>query len=151
MRKALIILFGIILCSVLTVGLFFFYSISSIDIASKKQIVKIAFPELNEQLFFEANVWGISGNHEEIILTNHKVEENPTLRKDNNYIFYTSSVFYKKEKNKLIIYCPESGISIPKNNSYKVEIKIISLKNYNEIKEYDENYKKYGLTKISAL
>jgi hypothetical protein len=97
-------------------------------------------------LFIRAKVWGIAGNHEQIVVSqsNNKLPD-----KTNDYIFYTSEIFYKVGKdNNVIVYATESSISEPVNTIPNVIIK--GLKTYDEINEYKTNYQKYGLERMSV-
>lgn len=100
-----------------------------------------------KKIYVRAKIWGISSNHEEIVFS-----ENPitTPNKERDYIFYTDEVWYKTDKNTLTIYAPQSGKSIPEENSFEdIEIIFKGLKKANEIRDYSTNYQKYGLQRIS--
>ena len=97
-------------------------------------------------IYIRAKVWGVSGNHEEIVFS-----ESPITipKKESDYIFYTDEVTYKAENNKLTIYAPQSGTSIPDVSFKNVEVVFKGLKKADEIKDYSDNYRKYGLERIS--
>lgn len=99
----------------------------------------------NRSLFLRARMWGVSGNHEEIVLSK---SESSLSNKADDYIFYTSEVFYKIENDKnVILYAPESSIIEPLNRIPNVTIRV--LKTADEIIDYHNNYQKYGLKRIS--
>lgn len=109
--------------------------------------ITLRFKFSNESLFLRAKKWGISGNHEEIVLS--EIDTNLT-NKEVDYIFYTTEIFYKIDENdKLTIYAPASSISEP-SKGFSVIINIIELNTADEIKDYNINYLKYGLKRISV-
>lgn len=132
----------------LPIGAVWFYLNCGKDqvIPEKEKTRSILLKNEGRPLFIRAKVWGIAGNHEQIVVSqsNNKLPD-----KTNDYIFYTSEIFYKVEKdNNLIIYAAESSISEPVNTIPNVTIK--GLKTYDEIKEYMTNYQKYGLERFSV-
>ena len=97
----------------------------------------------NSPLFLRARIWGVAGNHEKIVLSKDKI-----ANKSDDYIFYTSEIFYKVQEDTLTLYAPFSSISEPLIKNKRVIIK--ELETAEEIKGLDLNYKKYGLTRISG-
>jgi len=114
-------------------------------IPAKENMTSIKLGNTNQPLYLKAKVWGVAGNHEEIVLSQ---SDSNLPNKTNDYIFYTSEVFYKVESDiNVIVYAPESLISEPVNKIPNVTIK--GLKTADEIKDYNNNYQKYGLQRIS--
>lgn len=113
---------------------------------AKENMTSIKLGNANRPLYLKAKVWGVAGNHEEIVLS----QSNSNLpNKANDYIFYTPEVFYKVESNSnVIVYAPESLISEPEKKIPNVTIR--GLKTADEIKDYNNNYQKYGLERISV-
>jgi len=112
-----------------------------------ENVVTINF-DRNKPIFLRAKIWGVSGNHEEIVLSE---SNEPVADKTRDYIFYTSDVYYKTEDNGTItLYAPGSSISEPVNKFSNVIVKVKSLKSTDEMKDYEVNYQKYGLKKISV-
>lgn len=66
-----------------------------------------------------------------------------------NLTFYTDEIYYKIENSYLIIFAPESSYKNDELDKFQEVLKVTDLKNYDEIKDYFENYKKYSLNKIS--
>jgi len=93
-----------------------------------------------KNIYVRTKVWGVSGNHEEIVFS-----ETPITipNKENDYIFYTEEVFYKIEDNILTIYVPLCDIDELPNSFKGIEVII------NEL-DYSINYQKYGLHKINC-
>lgn len=115
---------------------------------SKENVITINLGNTNKPVFLRAKIWGISGNHEEIVLS----ESNKLVTdKAIDYVFYTSDVYYKAEDNGTItLYAPESSISEPVNKFSNLVVKVKGLKSADEMKDYEINYQKYGLKKISV-
>jgi hypothetical protein len=115
---------------------------------SKENIVTIDFGNTTKPVFLRTKVWGVSGNHEEIILSE---SNKPIADKTSDYIFYTSEVYYRTEGNGTItLYAPESSISEPINKFSNTTVKIKGLNSTEEMQDYEANYEKYGLKKISV-
>lgn len=111
----------------------------------KENIVSIHLEEGSETLYLKAKTWGVAGNHEQIVLSAFR---DSLARKSDDYIFYTSEIFYKVHDNRaVIIYVAESAVSGPSNKIPNVTIK--GLKTADEIRDYTINFKKYGLERIS--
>ena len=113
----------------------------------------IEFEELNQKVYLRAMSWGISGNHNEVILSTNPVE--PSTRKSEegkDYIFYTSEVYYKKQGiDTLLVYAESSSIGKrPNNFSGSINVVPVELKTYSEVQDYEKRYKEYGLSKISV-
>ena len=109
-------------------------------------INSISLCNVKNPLFLRAKIWGIAGNHEEIILSQ---SDSRWSDKEKDYIFYTSEVFFKVEKDSLItLYAPESSISEPLTGLPNV--RIIGMNDADSIKDYNINYKKYGLQRLSV-
>lgn len=155
MSKSLKITLFVILGLTIGIGSIYFFVLNSFDTSMDSVINNqvIEFDELNEKAYFSARAWGIAGNHEEIILSTSPIsDEHRAYSKDECFIFYTSEVYYKKKgADTLLIYAGSSSIADPPMNQ-PTQIKIIpvELKNYDEVKDYKQNYKKYGLSKISV-
>lgn len=113
---------------------------------AKENAVIINLESTDNTVYLRTKVWGISGNHEEIVLSE---SNNPISNKTVDYIFYTSDVYYKAEGNTITIYAPESSISEPIKKFSSVTVKVKGLKSIEEMKDYETNFKKYGLVKIS--
>ena len=116
--------------------------------SGKTNVVTLNFEDINQKVYLKAKVWGVSGNHKEIVLSEKRSDVT-----DNNtdYVFYTSEIYYKIESNgNLIIYAPESSISEPTEKINGIRVILKGLRHADEINKYKENYRKYGLEKISV-
>lgn len=102
---------------------------------------------MDKKLFLKAKSWGVSGNHEEIVLSER---EKTVPDKEMDYIFYTSEIFYRIESDeRLIIYAPKDAVNEPLKKFKDVIVVINRLTTAEEIKEYNKHFRKYGLEKIS--
>ena len=142
--KKIVLLFIVLL----TLGAIWFYFNWGKDevITEKEKTRSIRLGNEGTPLFIRAKLWGIAGNHEQIVVSQ---SNNKLLDKTKDYIFYTSEIFYKVGKdNNVIVYAAESSISEPVNPIPNVTIK--GLKTYDEINEYTTNYRRYGLKRMSV-
>lgn len=129
--------------------LVFQFTLAPLKELDKKSTSKLLLFHHKDTLYLSASSWGLAGNNEEIVLSKYGMDKDYIPNKKNDYIFYTSEVFYKIENNNsIILYAPESSISEPINKISNV--KINSLKTVREIKDYNINYKKYELLRISV-
>jgi hypothetical protein len=135
--------------ALLTIGAIWFYRHWRQEelIPSKEDKTSIKLGNTNQLLYLKARIWGVAGNHEEIVLS---LSGSNLPNKTNDYIFYTSEVFYKVEgDSSIIVYAPESSISEPVKKLPNVKTK--GLKTADEIMDYHNNYQKYGLRRMSTL
>jgi hypothetical protein len=132
---------------------FIFMSAIQFDSNSKVSSFLIEFNDLKEKVYISANVWGLTGDHEMIVLSSTPIN-NPTssIDKEMYYIFYTSEVYYKKIGNDtLVVYAPSSSISLPSKKIFNsIKIVLNELQDYDQVRDYRFNYKNYKLSKISA-
>jgi hypothetical protein len=130
----------------------FVRSIENIEIPSTMNEATIFFPELNESIYIRAKAWGLGGNHQEIILSASPIDKERQSVKGKDIIFYTTEIYYKKKGlDTLFIYADASTIGkLPNDIKTSVNIVTVGLKNYVEVKEYEQNYEKYDLKKISV-
>lgn len=141
--KKILLLFLVLL----TIGAIWFYRNWRKEefMPAKENTISINLGNESRPLFLRAKVWGVAGNHEQIVLSQ---SNNNVANKTDDYIFYTSEVFYKVgNDNTVIVYATESSISEPVNKIPNVTVK--GLKTADEIRDYNINYQKYGLERIS--
>ena len=92
----------------------------------------LSFDDMDKKIFVNAKSWGISGNHDEITLSER---EKTVPDKNMDYIFYTSEIFYKIESGgRLIIYAPKDAVSEPLKKFKDVVVVINRLTTAEEIK-----------------
>jgi len=113
---------------------------------SKDKVVKLSFNN-DEKLFFKTNMHGITGNHQQIVLTE---ERDRVYDKDKDYIFYSSEIYYRKTGDSLIVFAPECCFLEPNSKKNKTMISVKGLKNASEIDDYENNYAKYKLERLSV-
>lgn len=116
-------------------------------IPTNEKIVKLELKgNQKKNIFFKIKNWGIAGNHEEIVLSETK---NDFKEQQNDYIFYTPEIYYKIENDHIILRAPESSIIEPKIGILKKIIILKPLNSFDEINNFDKNYKSLGFNKIS--
>lgn len=148
MRIAKIILIGVFGIFAIALGWYYYDWRQEDFMPSKEYGVTINIGNSQKLIYLKAKIWGVSGNHEEIFLS----ESNTAIsNKAVDYIFYTSEVYYKIENNStIILYAPESSISEPANDFSNITVKVKVLKTAEEMNDYEAKYEKYGLKKISV-
>lgn len=136
---ALMVIFAII------VFCYAVHSTKKLETGSKTETISVRIGSDSNELFLKAKIYGIAGDHEQIVLSkskdcipNHKVD----------YVFYAPEIFYKVVDTIIYIYAPYSSISEPIEKIPNVVIK--ELKSYDEIKDYNNHYSSYGLERISV-
>lgn len=110
------------------------------------EVTKVLSLSNGKKIYIRAKIWGISSNHEEIVFSETPIN---IADKEKDYIFYTDEVFYNIEANTLNLYACDCDTSEPEVAFKEVNIILNDLKTSSKIKDYSENYKKYGLNKMS--
>lgn len=155
MKKTYKILIITITMLVTTFGIaywLFVRSVGDVNIPSTMNEHTVNFSELGESIYIRAKAWGLGGNHQEIILSTSPIDKERQSIKEKDIIFYSMEIYLKKKGvDTLLVYADASTIGkIPSNLKTSIKIVPIGLKNYDEVKEYERNYKKYDLKKISV-
>lgn len=114
---------------------------------NKAEDVKFNFIKLpiNNNLYYYTKSGGLTGSIEEITFTKDTLN-----LKSNSLTFFYSNIFYKIENEKVVIYAPESSVKDEELNLFDELIEVRSLKNSSEINQYNLNYEKMKLQKISV-
>jgi len=129
-------------------SLFYYNNLKVSTFHKKENTIILKFEKVRKVLFFRSKIWGVSGNHEEIVLS---VNRTGIVNHENDYVFYSSEIYFKiVDERTLIIYAPESEISKSVIPFSGIRIIVNGLKNYDDIKNYRIKYKKYGLNKVSV-
>lgn len=118
----------------------------------REEVHVVPFDEVGEKIYFKSKKWGVSWDHEETVLSNLIIDKNFEINKDRDFVFYTSNLFYKKVgDDSLLVYVSYSSIpkESPSSFSSKIKVKILELRSSEEVADYDLNYRKYGLVRIS--
>lgn len=98
------------------------------------------------KIYVRVKIWGISSNHEEIVFSESPITIADKMK---DYIFYTDEVFYKITGDTLSLYACDCDTSEPKSTFKEVKVILNDLKTSSQIKDHSENYKQYGLKKMS--
>lgn len=128
-------------------GFWFLYSKLENDVSPLNQRTEVITFSNGAKVYILSRIWGVSGNHQEIVFSETPIT---ISSKDKDYIFYSSPVFYKIDKNTLTLIASQSGKSIPESTFKDVVVIFKGLSNFNEIADYNLNYEDYGLTRISV-
>ena len=148
MSRIKIMLLALFVLLILVLGWFCYQNLKVNTSPTKENTIILKFENLKKELFLKSKIWGVSGNHEEIVLS---INQTGIVNHEIDYVFYTSEIYFKIINGcTLIIYAPESGISEPKIPFRNVKIIVNGLRNYDDIRNYRINYQKYGLTKASV-
>lgn len=155
MNKYIRVILLVLLALFLTAGGVYWFTLNALDDIDMHLIEDnyiIDFEELNEKVYIKTKMWGLVGNHSEILLStlpfNNTHEE---YNKETQFVFINSTELYyqKKGVDSLLLYVDYKS-EIPQKLTTKIKIKQIELKNFDEVKDYEVNYEKYGLSKISV-
>lgn len=146
-KNKVLILIAFLIVAVLAIPIIYTFYLLGDDNQTSSQSVIIDFKEIGKKAFLQARVFGISGNHEEIVLSEKEIE---LTNKKKHYVFYTSEIYYKIDGQcEITIYTPTSySEPIEKFSVFKVNL--VKLLNYDEIEKYRRKYKEYGLQKINV-
>lgn len=147
MKKSLFIVLCVLSTVVITGVVFTYLFLSELETEEIRNEIKLNYPKLNEELVFNSRLWGLAGNHEEIVLSGKETNES----KESNYVFYTTELYYLAKDDSLIIYTNPSFVNAPLDFNSPVKILLKDLNTSSELVNYKDNYKKYGLKKFSAF
>lgn len=135
-----------VIIAIIVVGIKIYYDVYRANVLETREKTEILTFANGKKIYVRAKVWGVAGTHEQIVLSQ---SNNNVPNKTDDYIFYTSEVFYKVgNDNAVTVYAIESSISEPANKIPNVTVK--GLKIADEARDYNINYKKYGLERISV-
>jgi hypothetical protein len=112
----------------------------------------IYLPKANTKIYALARIWGITGNSEEVRLCSEPYKVGKKDQEDKCVVSFTDRLYYKKDGvNSLQIYAPSS--SIPPNTKDSlgsIRISVEELKNFDDVKDFEQNFENYGLMTIAA-
>jgi len=112
----------------------------------------IYFPKANTKIYTLARIWGITGNSEEVRLCSEPYEFGKKDKDDNCVVFFTDRIYFKKDGVTSLQICAPSS-SIPPNIKASVgsiRISVKELKNFDDVKDFEQNFEDYGLMTIAA-
>jgi hypothetical protein len=112
----------------------------------------IYFPVVNTKIYTVARIWGITDGHEEVRLCSEPYEFGKKDQTNQCVVFYTARIFYKKDgATGLKVFAPSFSISPnDKDTIGPIKISTKGLKNFEEIRNYEQNFENYGLMTIAA-
>lgn len=107
----------------------------------------------DKKLYIMAKAWGITGNHEQVILSYDPITNKKSIPDSamTYFLIATSTIYYKKVANdSLYVYTGPCKIIKPKKEIVDgAKIKFNILRTYDENKNYEKNFTDYGLTRLS--
>ena len=126
-----------------------FMSCSNTDAPPHQQPIKLSFDKLGEALFIAPRMWGVAGNHTEILIKTDiedRVYNNAT-----DYAFACTEIYYKQSNDTLTVYAPSDAI-MPKPLGWKSSVVVVceKLVGFDQVTRYRSDYKNYGLEKASV-
>jgi hypothetical protein len=139
------VLVGLITVLILLGCLYGLQSKLESDNKNQDKIIKLFVD--GKTIFIITNIHGVSENHQRILIT---TDENSRYQKDYDYAFFNSEIYYRIDQNRIEVFAPESGRTTPINGDLKDIISVHGLKNYDEIRDYDINFKEYNLERVSV-
>ena len=112
----------------------------------------IYFPPAKTEIYTIAHRWGLTDDHEEVRLCPRPYAFGGTDQSSECAVFHTARIFYKKVgPNGLQIYAPSYSISPDIRSSVgQIRIGVKPLKNFDEIRDFEQNFENYGLMTIAA-
>lgn len=142
-----IIVASILLLIVLGIGLYLRNWSNESFMPSKVKRIAIKLQNGQNTIYGRAKAWGLTGDHEEIVFSLEDINTSDTSR---DYIFYTSSVFYRIDNDSILtIYAPESSISEPSRVVTKMPINIQPFASEDELTADTLKFRKLGLKTLS--
>jgi hypothetical protein len=139
MKKKIIIFIS--LCILIGLIIFLFISENSEVVKSNYKVSKIFASSLNQTVFIIKETWGISSDHQRVVISTSNSESKPDSSKE--YIFSDSEFFYKLVQDTIYVYTM-SKARIPSKFESKIKIKQIEISNPDLMDLY-KNYKSKGL------
>lgn len=117
------------------------------NVESAKWDVKILeYKAVQQRIYIYSHQWGITGNHEQTIISNEPLNVINDSIRGQKLILYSCDVFYKQVPDSLIIYAAASSILDNRSDERSViNIMVNELKNADEMNYYRKNYQALGL------
>jgi hypothetical protein len=145
----IVAIIGAVIVVIITALYFFFYkSVSGVGDSAHKEY-KIDFPDLKETIYAEASMWGLTGDHMQILISRSTPTTGRKYDSTVDYVFYEPTIYYKQETDTLTIYSA-SPSNVPKKFDSSVRVKQVQINGYDEAKKYEKNYEVLGLKKITV-
>ena len=109
---------------------------------------KIAFPN-NKAIYVEASMWGLTGDHIQILLSDSPIKVKNQYDSTMDYIFFEPTIYYKQQGDTLIVYSPSLS-KVPKNFNSEFVVKQLKISGYDNAMKFKKEYISQGLKKISV-
>ena len=111
----------------------------------------IEFEELQDKLFIETRLWGLTGNHDAIVISSEPISNGVQFSKEKEYVFFNNELFYKKIGIDTLLLRVYHKVEEPEKMSTKVKIVQKEFDLPQEIDDFKINYEKYGFTMVSTI
>lgn len=111
--------------------------------------IKIPFDSLGETVFIAPRMWGVAGNHTEILIKTDP--ENRGYNKETDHAFACTEIYYKQSNDTLTVYAPSDAI-MPKPTAWQSRVVVVyeKLVGFDQVTRYRSDYKSYGLERASV-
>lgn len=96
----------------------------------------------NDTIYFSSKVHGLTGDHIRIIVT----DNNGNL----NIESHSPVIYYKFQNDSLILYTHINDMDSSSHYNRQSKIRLVDLKDYDDISNMEVNYSKVGLKKFSV-
>lgn len=143
-KKNLII---IVLAIVVSGLVFLFFLFPNSDDLTSYEVIPII--QSNRKVYIKKKVWGISGDHQVIVISNSD-KKDFKIDSTKDYVFHGSTpLFFKQKNDSLIVYTMRMAL-VPTNFKNSFQIIQIELSNAEMIRLIEKDtYKNEGLQAIS--
>lgn len=145
-KMIIIIVVGLVVIAS-AVYLFVYQAVDGLDSSTHKGS-EIIFPHLKDTVYLMSSAWGLTGDHIEIVISNSSIAGRAS-NKSSDFIFYEPTIYYKQENDSLVIYSL-SLANVPGNFNTRIKIKQVKIEDTEEMKKYEQDYGKLGLTRVSV-
>ena len=143
--KIIIVIIAVLV--VMVVYLLSYKSVSHIGGSSHREY-KISFPN-NKAIYIEASMWGLTGDHIQILLSGSPIIVKNQYDSTMDYIFFEPTIYYKQQGDTLIVYSPSLS-KVPEKFNSKLVVKQLIISGYDDVKKFNNEYIGLGLKKISV-
>lgn len=143
------VLIALVIVFLIVAGICFWY-LFGVDLSSKVYERVVDYERIDVRLVIRARALG-SGGNSEISILEYSMSDNGVGLELIVFKGVMDLYYAKKNDSTLIVYVSSEGV--PKDAAVvlsKSKIEINELRSYGEIMDFDRNYRRYGLSKISA-
>lgn len=127
-------------------------SFDSTNLDAIENNYKLEFNEINESIYIQARVWGLTGDHMEIIVSSSPIKRGGKDDNVENYLFYGPEIYFRKQGvDTLFVFAESASIGTkPTSFNSQIEVVVKELDSFDESQDYSKNYLKLGLSRASV-